>query len=103
MGSGGTGLPSGGGSQGEELVGLAGLRLPGTGPQCPLTVASLAWLSEVGVGRTGVFLSSKTSFWEKLPCAKWCIFGCAQDGDWLEGGTDPTQSDGEIVLSSGRS
>lgn len=32
MGSGGAGLPSGGGRQGEEPVGLAGLCWPGTGP-----------------------------------------------------------------------
>lgn len=55
MGSGGAGLPSGGGRQGEEPVGLAGLHWPGTGPPWSLTVASLVWLPGVGVGGIGEF------------------------------------------------
>lgn len=55
MGSGGARLPSGGGRQGEEPMGLAGPCWPGTGPQWPLKVASLAWLPGVGVGDKGSF------------------------------------------------
>ena len=55
MGSGGAGLPSGGGRQGEEPVGRAGPRWPGTGPQWLLTAASLAWLLGIGVGGIGEF------------------------------------------------
>lgn len=55
MGSGGAGLPSGGGRQGEEPVGQAGPRWPGTGPQGLLTAASLAWLPGIGVGGIGEF------------------------------------------------
>lgn len=97
MGSGGAGLPSGGGRQGEEPMGPAGWG------QAPVALhRGLSGLVLWGwCGRDGgVFLSSETSFWEKLPCTKWCRFGCALDGDWLEGATDPTPSDGgdNIIL-----
>lgn len=50
MGSGGSGLPHGGGRRGEEPVGLAGPCCPGQAPLWLLTAASLAWLPGVDVG-----------------------------------------------------
>lgn len=90
MGSGGTGLPTGGGRQERSLWAWQGPAGWGQVPVAPhYSLSGLAprgWSGKDG----GVFLSSQMSFWEKLPCAKWCRFGRAQDGDWLEGDTDPT-------------
>lgn len=79
MGSGGAGLPSGGGGQGEEAMGLAGPCWSETGPWLPVIAASWVWFPADGVGGIGVFLLSNASFWEKLPCGKRYRFGCAQN------------------------
>lgn len=74
-------------------LGLVGLGRAPSGPsKWPL------WLGSLGSGIRGVFLSSRTSFCEKLPCTKRCGLGCAQDRDWLERDADPTQSDEDSII-----
>ena len=94
MGSGGAGLPRGGGRRAEGPLGLAGPCRPGTGPPV-IPESGLSGLAPwVEVGGIRGFLSSTISFWEKRSRAGWYKLSCGQDGGLMEGAPDPSQSDG---------
>lgn len=78
MGSGGAGCPVGVAGRERSLWAWLGPAGRGQAPVAPHSglfgLAPWGWGGRDG----GVFLSSETSFWEKLPYAKWCRFGFAR-------------------------